>query len=109
MTMLTAPQIGDYVLATKYHDGDPGDPWAVGIYAGLHKLSDSDTGRHMVNDSAGKTIRPNGYRRVARIRKDVGRWLLTVAAVQLEQSKPGTVNLWTMLTPDAFDLEQDTE
>ncbi|KFB66307.1 hypothetical protein [Candidatus Accumulibacter vicinus] len=40
---------------------------------------------------------------MARIRNDVGAWLL-VAAKQLEQSPPGTVNLWTMLTPTAFDV-----
>lgn len=56
---------------------------------------------------AGRQIRGNGFRKVARIRKDVGRWLLEVAAKQLEQCPPGTVNLWTMLTPRAFNLEED--
>ena len=107
MTMLTAPKIGDYVLATKWNDGDPGDPWAIGIYAGIHSLG--ETQRHMVNNADGSTIRPNGFRKCHPIRKDVGRWLLTVAADELERSKPGTVNLWTMLTPAAFDLELDTE
>lgn len=102
------PAIGDYVLATKYSDGDPGDPWAVGIYAGLDTLLQSSP-RHMVHDSAGNNIRGNGYRRVERIRKDVGRWLLTVAARQLERCPPGTVNLWTMLTEHAFDVHSDTE
>lgn len=88
--------LGDYVLATKYSDGDPGDAWALGFYAG--ELD-------MVKDSAGNNIRGNGYRRVARIRPDVGHWLLNVAAKQLEVSPPGTVNLWTMLTPAAFDDE----
>lgn len=95
-------KIGDYVLATKYGDGDPGDPWAVGFYAGLDTRRPHSP-RHMVHDSHGNNIRANGYRRVARIREDVGHWLLTVAAEQLEASHPGTVNLWTMLTPDAFD------
>lgn len=63
--------------------------------------------RHLVNDNSGKTIRPNGYRRVARVRKDVGAWLLNVAAKQLEASPPGTVNLWTMLTPAAFDVSDE--
>ena len=99
-------RVGDYVLATKWGDGDPGDPWALGFYAGLDTLRPSSP-RHMVNDSAGRTIRPNGYRRVARIRKDVGAWLLKVAAKQLEASPPGTVNLWTMLTPAAFDVSDE--
>ena len=100
-------RIGDYVLATKWNDGDPGDPWALGIYAGIHSLG--ETQRHMVNNADGSTIRPNGFRKCHPIRKDVGRWLLTVAADELERSKPCTVNLWTMLTPSAFDLELDTE
>jgi len=99
------PAIGDYVLATKYSDGDPGDAWALGFYNGQL----DEQGRHYVLDSAGKNMRGNGYRRVGRIRGDVGRWLLGVAADQLERSRPGTVNLWTMLTENAFDLSMDTE
>ena len=86
------PEINDYVLATKFHDGDPGDAWAVGYYAGM------EGSRHMVKDSAGKQIRLNGYWRVGKIRIDVGTWLLSDAAKSLENSPPGTVNLWTMLT-----------
>ena len=98
------PAVGDYVLATKWHDGDPGDPWALGFYAGLDMLLPSSP-RHMVHDSAGNNSRAGGFRRVARVRKDVGSWLLNVAAKQLEQSPPGTVNLWTMLTPAAFNVD----
>lgn len=106
------PEMGDYVLATKYSDGDPGDPWALGFYAGeLGVGNDREqikvAPRHLVNDSNGSSIRPGGYRRVARIRKDVGAWLLNVAAKQLELSPPGTVNLWTMLTPAAFDVSNE--
>jgi len=100
------PAVGDYVLATKWSDGDPGDPWALGFYAGLDtRLPGSP--RHMVHDSQGNNIRPNGYRYVRPIRKDVGAWLLNVAAKQLEASPPGTVNLWTMLTPAAFDVSDE--
>lgn len=108
------PAVGDYVLATKYSDGDPGDNWALGFYAGELDMGNDRQAikvspRYMVKDGAGNNIRGNGFRRVARIRKDVGRWLLTVAAKQLEQSPPGTVNLWTMLTPAAFELDADRE
>jgi len=99
------PAVGDYVLATKYSDGDPGDNWALGFYAG--PMLEYTPPRHDVADSEGKSIRGNGFRYVRRIRKDVGRWLLTVAAKQLEQSPPGTVNLWTMLTPAAFDVSNE--
>lgn len=101
------PAVGDYVLATKYNDGDPGDNWALGFYAG--QMPEYTPPRYDVVDSSGKSIRGNGFRKVARLRKDVGRWLLTVAAKQLELSPPGTVNIWTMLTPAAFDIEQDEQ
>jgi hypothetical protein len=90
--------IGDYVLATKYSDGDPGDAWALGFYDGVR----DEQGRHYVKDASGKQIRGNGFRRVGRIRADVGRWLLEDAAKVLERSPPGTVNLWTMLTAAAL-------
>lgn len=96
------PNTGDYVLATKYNDGEPGDNWALGFY------DCERDGRHYVKDSQGHQIRGNGFRRVARVRIDVGNWLLRTAANQLEQSPAGTVNLWTMLTPNAFDLDLDT-
>jgi len=95
------PDVGDYVLATKYTDGDPGDAWALGFYDGVRG------GRHYVKDSQGRQIRGNGYRRVAAIRPDVGRWLMEVAAPHLERCPPGTVNLWAMLTPSAFDLARN--
>ena len=103
------PKIGDYVLATKYSDGDPGDAWALGFLTRAEPEGQISR-RFYVADSAGNNIRGNGYRRVVGpIRKDVGRWLLNVAAKQLEQSPPGTVNLLTMLTQAAFDIARDTE
>jgi hypothetical protein len=88
---------GAYVLATKYDDGDPGDAWAVGFYIGW------EGDRHLVGDEHGKSYRANGYRRVrAGLRLEVGKWLLECAEA-LERSPPGTVNLWDMLTDDAFE------
>ena len=98
------PAVGDYVLATKYSDGDPGDSWALGFYAG--QMPEYTPPRHDVVDSDGKRFRGNGYRRVACIRRDVGQWLLD-AAKHLERCPPGTVNLWTMLTPAAFDVSDE--
>ena len=103
------PAVGDYVLATKYDDGDPGDGWALGFYAGPMLEYTHTPARLDVVDSDGMSIRGNGFRRVARIRKDVGKWLLTVAAKALEASPPGTVNLWTMLTPAAFEVDDDSD
>ena len=89
------PEIGEYCLATKYSDGDPGDPWGLGFYDGERG------GRHYIKDNNGNQIRGNGYRKVGRVRKDVGHWLLHTAAKALEASPPGTVNLWWMLTVKA--------
>ena len=91
-------KIGDYCLATKFSDGDPGDHWGLGFYDGERD------GRYYITDNDGKQIRANGFRKIARIRSDVGAWLLSVAK-ELEASPPGTVNLWTMLTEAAFSDE----
>lgn len=93
---------GDYVLATKYDDGDPGDPWAIGFYSEPGPPA-GDRARYRVTLADGSILYgPNGFRRVRRgLREDVGRWLLE-SATALERSPPGTVNLWTMLTTTAF-------
>ncbi len=62
---------GDYVLATKYSDGDPGDHWCVGFYDEL-KWGD----RHIVLDNAGKPFRLNGFRRAQIIGDAEGQWLI---------------------------------
>jgi len=91
------PEIGEYVLATKYSDGDPGDPWALGFYAGV-----TERGRHLVKDSNGDQIRAGGFRRVGRIEQEVGTWLWN-NRVALESSPPGTVNLWALVKRDEPD------
>lgn len=65
---------GDYVLATKYSDGDPGDSYCVGFYDGtLEKIGDT---RYMVVDNNGKQFRNNGHRRVEPITDAEGRWMI---------------------------------
>lgn len=90
--------IGDYVLATKYRDGDPGDHWALGFYDGERE------DRHFVIDSEGKQLRHNGFRRVGRVDPELGRWLLTNAKM-LESCPPGAVNLWGMIDTERNRLE----
>lgn len=100
---------GDYVLATKYADGDPGDPWAVAFY--LEPGPDAlDKPRYRVSHADGTLIYgPNGFRRCRRgLRADVGDWLLKNAK-SLEASPPGTVNLWNMLTAQAFEDASENE
>lgn len=63
---------GDYVLATKYHDGDPGDHWAVGFY----DESCYDGSRHHIVDGSGARFRANGFRRCEQITQEEGEYLL---------------------------------
>lgn len=65
---------GDYVLATKYHDGDPGDQYAVGRFAGMLPKIGGD--RYLVMDNDGKQFRANGFRRCEPITDAEGRWLI---------------------------------
>lgn len=84
---------GDYVLATKYADGDPCDQWCVGWYD--HHYDHFGQTRHMVVDSDGRQFRGNGFRRVGLITPDVGEWLLRNSK-DLERS-PFHINLWRLI------------
>ena len=64
---------GDYVLATKYNDGDPGDHWVVGFYDGL---TDHQEPRHHVVDGNGQRFRHNGFRRCEVITEEEGAFIL---------------------------------
>jgi hypothetical protein len=62
---------GEYVLATKWSDGDPQDHWFVGFYDG-----DGKNDRHMVVDNDGRQGRMNGFRKVKKISANRGKFLL---------------------------------
>lgn len=66
---------GDYVVATKYRDGDPGDQFCIGFYDGSYDHCGIET-RHLVVDSEGKQFRPNGFRRVAKVSARRGTWMV---------------------------------
>jgi len=68
-----APQLGDYVLATKYEDGDPCDHFVVGFVSGWTRH-----GRWLVEDAEGRNQRHNGFRRAARITDEEGRKLVAM-------------------------------
>lgn len=78
--MKADPKLGDYVLATKYSDGDPGDHWAIGFYAGLTNPEKYDPPRYDVVDSNGSQFRGNGFRRVRKISKERADWMLKHAS-----------------------------
>jgi hypothetical protein len=63
--------IGDYVLATKYDDGDPCDHFCVGFVSEIMR-----NGRYMIVDNDGNNQRFNGFRRAEKITDDEGRRLV---------------------------------
>ena len=65
---------GDYVLATKWIDGDPQDQWGVGFYR--ETFSNDITTRHTIDDSQERSLRSNGFRQIQRISPELGKWLL---------------------------------
>ena len=80
-------QAGTYVLATKFSDGDSKDQWFVGFYDG--KLGD----KHFVKDANGVQSRLNGYRRVQRITKAEGKYILA----NKRDIERGNLSMWQIL------------
>lgn len=76
---------GDYVLATKWLDGDPCDHFVVGYFKEM--LDD----RFLVEDGNGNLFRANGFRRCERISERVGRVL--VEAIPLISDRTGR-SIW---------------
>ena len=68
------PQAGDYVVATVWGDGDPQDPWAVGWY--VSSRMGSGVTKHLIADSNGSLFRTDGFRRVKKISRETGSFLL---------------------------------
>ena len=84
-TTFSEPTIGDYVLATKYQDGDPCD----------HLMGyDMKKGRYIVVDGDGKIFRSNGFRRAEKITMEEGHKI--VEMIPVIGDIPG-LSLWTHL------------
>ena len=66
---------GDYVLATKWSDGDPCDHFVVGFF---REMLDN---RYLVENAKGQLFRVGGFRRCERISTHVGNVL--VAAMSM--------------------------
>ena len=66
------PLIGDYVLATKWSDGDPCDHFCVGFFSG------KDRDRYKVVDADGNLFRANGFRRCETITQEEGELILSL-------------------------------
>jgi hypothetical protein len=65
---------GDYVVATKYADGDPGDHFCVGFYDSFY--DHYGKARHVVVDSEGKPFRANGFRKARKVSSRRGTWMV---------------------------------
>jgi len=66
---------GDYVLATKFEDGNGGDHWVVGFFDGP-VFEDERPQRWHIRDGNGNLFRHNGFRRVKKISAERGNWLV---------------------------------
>lgn len=82
-------KMGDYVLATKWSDGDPCDQFCVGFFAGIMPYKSGD--RYIVVDGNGQPFRANGFRRCERISANVGDTF--VRAAKTIGDRPGK-SLW---------------
>lgn len=78
-------KIGDYVLATKWSDGDPGDHFAVGFFKEYTWHN-----RYMVVDIDGIPFRGNGFRRVEKISEKIGK----IICDNLDIIEKGAVSVW---------------
>ena len=63
---------GDYVLATKYADGDPRDHFCVGFLRETLAEPSAPAVRYLVDDGKGQLSRLNGFRRCERISQRAG-------------------------------------
>lgn len=69
-------EVGDYVLATKYLDGDPCDRFYVGFVKEI--LIQYNPVRYDVADNAWQSARGNGFRKAVKITKEEGHFIVNV-------------------------------
>jgi hypothetical protein len=82
--------IGDYVLATKYSDGDPCDHFCVGFVKEI--ITTHSPHRYDVVDSDGKSFRGNGFRKASKITQQEGEILVNMFPIIGD--KPGRSIWW---------------
>ena len=96
------PRIGNYVIATQYHEGNPNDHFAVGWL--LDEIYDHDGElRYVVVDDEGLPFRNNGFRRCIRISARRGQWFVEHLAV-LEYFKDKH-SVWWWFRQPFFNLD----
>jgi hypothetical protein len=96
-------QVGDYVFATKWHDGDPCDPHAVGFISKI----DAERGRVIVSDAEGNVIYGhNGFRRAKKITAEEGQRMLAIMRKLSDRYGP---SMWGHLKRVRSTLKADAE
>jgi hypothetical protein len=102
---------GDYVLATKYEDGDPCDHFCIGFLTGI--LRKGSQIRYDVVDNGGKLFRGNGFRKVEKITSEEGAQMLSIFPKignrsgpsvwsHLERIRQGSVSNNKIVIPDPW-------
>ena len=91
-----AVKIGDYVLATKYIDGDPCDQWCIG-FVSEHWPNKK---RWLVRDSEGNNFRHNGFRRAETITAEAGEGIL-----RLMQAGAQPDSMWRLRDAVVADID----
>lgn len=86
--------VGDYVLATKYQDGDANDPWGVGVIEQIRLHSSAKefglcSERYQIKDDPHKR---NEYRRAKKISKEFGDWI----CANIKRIENGGRTLWSL-------------
>ncbi len=69
--------IGDLVVATKYSDGDPNDPWSVGFVQDIRQ-NDSGENFYYVGYKNGGLIHPDAMRRCRKVSEKVATRLMKI-------------------------------
>jgi hypothetical protein len=82
--------VGTYVVATKYADGDPGDEFCVGFYNGFYNHCGQT--RHLIVDDKGLNFRANGFRLARRVGPKRGSWM--VKHLSLIESMKDRFSVW---------------
>lgn len=85
--MAEALKVGDYVLATKFSDGDPKDPFAIGF---IHSMQEGP--RFRIVDQHGMAVYGGAMRRAKKITKERGHFL--VSHIDHIENAPRSVWWW---------------
>lgn len=80
-------KVGQYVLVSKWSDGNSKDPWGVGFY------KSTENERHFIADNDGNLIRVNGFRRMKKISANEGEYFIN-NGVDIEISG---MSIWKIL------------